>query len=66
MSSQTVIFEHAIGDSVVIIHAGDIEGRVCAQVNGIAGKQYRVHWWQDGRLQDEVLYDWEIRATKQH
>lgn len=66
MKTVTVIFDHAIGDPVEIVHAGDIEGRVCAHVNNVEGKQYRVRWWQDGRLHDEALYALEIRAAKQH
>ena len=62
----SVIFDYAIGDPVEVIHAGDIEGRVSAQINNVDGKSYRVRWWHNGTIEDKELYAWEIRAKKQH
>ena len=64
MSRQQVIFEHAIGDEVEIVHAIDIRGHVCAQIRNADGDQYRVRWWQDGRLHDEAMFAWELRALE--
>lgn len=65
MSKETVIFEHAIGDEVEIVHALDIRGHVCAQIRNADGNQYRVRWIHNGEVKDELMFAWEIQAVKQ-
>ena len=56
-----VSFEYAVGDHVLVIHAGDIPARVSALKLEYSGRQYRVIWWQDGRRYEDWMLEWEIK-----
>lgn len=62
--SLTVTYSHALGDAVLVIHAGDIEGRVSGQKSEYTGLMYRVVWWMDGHRCEDWLHAWELAPAK--
>lgn len=61
----TVVFKFNIGDTVNILDANDISGRIACMLHNAKGNnEYQVVWWSDGKRQVEWLYEWELETNE--
>lgn len=60
---KAVEFEHDIGERVKV-KTIEMVGSVDALCQDIAGKQYRVVYWNNGQRYSVWMYAWEIEPCK--
>lgn len=61
--SQSVDFEHSIGDKVKIVGI-DVTGFVVGLFYGETGRQYQTAYFIDGEMKTIYLYEFQIETSK--